>query len=454
MLTEIRDGDAIFSHAIVIASAEERATYIAGACGNNVALRRQVEERVAAHFQAGSSNNPARAAAVVHPNGHSREHGSANHAEAHADSPRVMHHAGKAEPTPRRSSAMTRVLLVLLAAATVASTSLAVWGMRAEKQAQAAEQQAVDERNHARKAEEEAKHQRDKALEAGKATTEQREQARKAEEAARLSEQDTKAVLAFLEDNLLSAGHAMGWGGNGQSKDLKLREAVDAAEAKIAETFADRPLVEASLREALGSTYLDLGEATQAVKQLERALALREAVLGADHASTGDCRNKLAVAYRLAGLTSEAGHLYDQNPNSSSHASALAVRGAILLSKKKPTEAELKLRECLAIRQKIQPDDWTTFAAKVTLGEALLEQKKYADAEPLLLSGYEGLKQREAKIPAQDKVRLVKGLGRLVQLYEAWGKKDQEARWRKELETAETPRGNVGVPGHRATIND
>ena len=30
------------------------------------------------------------------------------------------------------------------------------------------------------------------------------------------------------------------------------------------------------------------------------------------------------------------------------------------------------------------------------LGEALLEQKKYPEAEPLLLSGYEGMKQREA----------------------------------------------------------
>jgi hypothetical protein len=436
MLTEIRDGDAIFSNAIVIASAEERAAYIAGACGNDAALRRQVEERVAAHFQAGSSHKPGRAVATAHPNGHNREHGSANHREAHAESPRVTHHAGKGEPTPRRASALTRTLLVVLAAATAVSTSLAVWAIRAEKQERAAVQQAVDERDQARKAEGEAKHQRDQALAARQSTAEQRDQALAAEKATRDAEQDTKAVLAFLQNNLLSAGHAMGWGGSGQSKELKLREAVDAAEAKVAETFADRPLVEASIRETLGSTYLDLGEAAQAVKQLERALALREAVLGADHADTGDCRNKLAVAYRLAGRIAEAGRLYDQNPNSSSHASALAVRGAMLLSQKKPAEAELKLRECLAIRQKIQPDDWTTFAAKAMLGETLLEQKKYADAEPLLLSGYEGLKQREAKIPSQDKGRLTQTLERLVRLYEDLGKEDKVVRWRKELEAA------------------
>ena len=57
------------------------------------------------------------------------------------------------------------------------------------------------------------------------------------------------------------------------------------------------------------------------------------------------------------------------------------------------------LRECLAIRVKKQPDAWSTFNTQSKLGGVLLGQKKYADAEPLLLQGYEGMKQREAKIP-------------------------------------------------------
>ena len=68
------------------------------------------------------------------------------------------------------------------------------------------------------------------------------------------------------------------------------------------------------------------------------------------------------------------------------------------------------------------------------LGAALLGQKKYADAEPLLLSGYQGMKKQEAKIPPQGKVRLTEALERLVQLYEATNKKDDAAKWRKELE--------------------
>ena len=131
---------------------------------------------------------------------------------------------------------------------------------------------------------------------------------------------------------------------------------------------------------------------------------------GVNHPDTAACRNQLAVAYRLAGRTAEAGRLFDRNPNSPAHAAALAVRGSmLLLHEKKPAEAELKLRECLTIRQKIQPDDWTTFDTKSLLGEALLDQKKFAEAEPLLLSGYEGMKQREGTIPPQDKPRLTQG---------------------------------------------
>ncbi|MHB8736664.1 MAG: hypothetical protein ACYC6M_15285 [Terriglobales bacterium] len=65
---------------------------------------------------------------------------------------------------------------------------------------------------------------------------------------------------------------------------------------------------------------------------------------------------------------------------------------------------------------------------------ALLGGKKYADAEPLLLAGYEGMKKQQAKIPPQGKVRLTEAVERLVQLYEAMDKKDDAAKWRKELE--------------------
>jgi eukaryotic-like serine/threonine-protein kinase len=93
------------------------------------------------------------------------------------------------------------------------------------------------------------------------------------------------------------------------------------------------------------------------------------------------------------------------------------------------------LREGLAIQEKKQPDAWTTFNTQSILGVALLVQKKYADAEPLLRKGYEGLKQRAAQIPPQSKqVCLTRALERLVRLYDAWDRPEEAARWRKELE--------------------
>ncbi len=70
----------------------------------------------------------------------------------------------------------------------------------------------------------------------------------------------------------------------------------------------------------------------------------------------------------------------------------------------------------------------------MSVGGALLAQKKYADAEPLLLWGCEGMKQRKARIPPQGKIRLTEALEWLVQLYEATGPKDKVKKWRKELD--------------------
>jgi hypothetical protein len=67
------------------------------------------------------------------------------------------------------------------------------------------------------------------------------------------------------------------------------------------------------------------------------------------------------------------------------------------------------------------------------LGGALLGQKKYAEAEPLLLAGYTGMKEREKMIPAQYQFRLVAAAKLLVQLYEALDRKNDVAVWAKIL---------------------
>jgi tetratricopeptide (TPR) repeat protein len=156
----------------------------------------------------------------------------------------------------------------------------------------------------------------------------------------------------------------------------------------------------------LAGAYWIVGQLDKAVPLLEQTLAKSKEKLGPDHPDTLNSMNSLALVYQKNGDFAKA---------------------------------ELILRECLTLRQTKQPDAWATFDTQSQLGGSLLGQKNYAEAERLLLAGYEGMKQREAKIPTNAKKYLTEALERLVQLYDAWGKPEQAATWRTKLEQAKTP---------------
>ena len=44
------------------------------------------------------------------------------------------------------------------------------------------------------------------------------------------------------------------------------------------------------------------------------------------------------------------------------------------------------------------------------------------------------MKAREAKIPANAKIRLTEAVQRLIDLYTAWDKPDEAAQWREKLD--------------------
>ncbi len=73
------------------------------------------------------------------------------------------------------------------------------------------------------------------------------------------------------------------------------------------------------------------------------------------------------------------------------------------------------------------------------LGSALLGQKRYADAEPLLLKGYDGMKAREKSIPKESAICFTEAIERLVRLYEAMDKPDYVTKWKKELGLLKSP---------------
>ena len=107
--------------------------------------------------------------------------------------------------------------------------------------------------------------------------------------------------------------------------------------------------------------------------------------------------------------------------------------GMNLLDQKKFAEAEPLLCDAVAYGTKKTPNNANTFSVMALLGGALLGQQRYADAEPLLLAGYQGMKQRETFIPKVGRIRLTEALERLVQLYDATGNTAEAEHWRKEL---------------------
>ncbi len=231
------------------------------------------------------------------------------------------------------------------------------------------------------------------------------------------------------------------WAAGQRAKALSLWEQM--IEMQKAELGFDHPGLLVNMYNLAGA-YRDAGQPEKALPLYEQTLAERIEKLGPDHPDTVMCRYRLAEAYQDHGDSAKAETLYLETlaqqrkrlgADHAEIAGVLAPLGLIYLQQKKYVQAESLLRECLQIRQKKLPDDWSTFHAQAMLGGSLLGQQKYAAAEPLLVQGYEGMKQREAQIPATGKIRLTEALERVVQFYEATGKPDEAATWRKKLDT-------------------
>jgi eukaryotic-like serine/threonine-protein kinase len=77
--------------------------------------------------------------------------------------------------------------------------------------------------------------------------------------------------------------------------------------------------------------------------------------------------------------------------NSPAYAGASTQLGLKILYRSKWTGTEPLFRESLAMREKTQPNTWSTFNTESMLGGALLGQKRHTDADPLLIAGYEGI---------------------------------------------------------------
>jgi eukaryotic-like serine/threonine-protein kinase len=195
----------------------------------------------------------------------------------------------------------------------------------------------------------------------------------------------------------------------------------------------------ASSLQLLAVALVGQGENYEAEACYREAVAIRQQVPSTAARSDASLLAALEQQGSLAELDRMLSRTVDfmrkrYGPDSAEAALAMAPRVHVLLLEGKFVEAEEPAREALAIREQRSPDDWTIFHTQSMLGASLAGQKRYAEAEPLLLVGYEGLKrwQLAGKLPAQNEPRTAEAADRLARLYAAWGKPEEAERWQKE----------------------
>jgi serine/threonine protein kinase len=200
--------------------------------------------------------------------------------------------------------------------------------------------------------------------------------------------------------------------------------------------------------------YQGEGKYAQAEPLYTKVLEIQRRILGEENPTTLIIMNNLAGVYREQGRYALAEALYikvlelqhhalgAEHPRRLSSTNDLAL---LYVYRSKYNRAEGLLREALDGYQKAKSDTWERYNCQSLLGVSLAGQKKYAEAEPLLLSGYEGMQQRESTIQASSRFKLKQAGNWVVQLYQDWKKPGKAAEWRQKLRMSQTrPAPNSG----------
>ncbi len=224
------------------------------------------------------------------------------------------------------------------------------------------------------------------------------------------------------------------------------------------------PEAEAACREALALRKKSVGEEhVDVAKSLDRlamtlsmqgkygeaetvnreALAMRRKLLGNENMDVANSLLSLGGALKSDNRFAEAEPAYGEalaiarkvlgNEHPYVH-SVLNIVSEGLFDNNRAAEAEPLVRECLRIREKKIPDETLTFTTRNLLGAVLVEQGKYTEAEPMLLSSWEALNQRATEEPGESKASLQKALERLIRLYDVTVQPVHANAYRNEIE--------------------
>jgi tetratricopeptide (TPR) repeat protein len=192
----------------------------------------------------------------------------------------------------------------------------------------------------------------------------------------------------------------------------------------------------------LADVYSSQGKYAQAETLFSKTIKMSRRVLGSEHPLTLDFLADFTSMYQRQGkyglaeiqaaqaLEGRRHALGSEHPDTMASASDLALA---YQSQGKFAKSEALEREAFEFDRKKRPDDWQRFRAESLLGASLAGQKKYPEAEPLLLEGYQGMLARRDRMGVPGWSHLDRAREWIVQLYQDWGKPEKAAEWREKL---------------------
>jgi len=236
-----------------------------------------------------------------------------------------------------------------------------------------------------------------------------------------------------VANTLRVLGDALAGAGNYAEAEPLYREAIAVARKGFGEDHTET----ARFQSGLGWLHVRAGEFAKAEPLLRASLAIQRKKLGVDNDATRTTMTNLAHA--LNGLGDHAGAeavareaiaSYQKQANPRFIPGALAALGESLVGRRQFVEAETTLQQARDVLAKQQPTTkWLPPDVTSLLGAAFAGQQKYTEAEPLLIKGYEGLRDTAGSPPT----RLRKSIERLIAFYTAAGRATEATPWRARL---------------------
>jgi tetratricopeptide (TPR) repeat protein len=193
----------------------------------------------------------------------------------------------------------------------------------------------------------------------------------------------------------------------------------------------------------LGLLYRAEGKNVQAEQLFMQVLEIRRRVLAPEHPDTLYTMSDLGAVYHDEGKDELAEPLLIKTlelrrrvlgPSNPDSLNTMGLLAEVELQEQKYADAEPLLREAVGTTEKTSPDAWNRYYFQGLLGASLAGQKRFEEAEPLLVSGREGMVQRKATVPADSLGLVVRAGQRIVELYESWGKLEKAAEWRQKVQ--------------------